>query len=93
MAICVECGAGFSSTRKDAKYCKASCRSNSCQKRKRQIGKAEVRTKDMFILRDMHAIRAKHPDSAGILDKLDLLYGKKALIMALDALTLTGCLE
>lgn len=90
MPVCIECGNGFSSKRRDAKFCKPSCRSNNCQKRKRQEKQAKGRQKDMFIVQDMNKIVNQFPDCQSYLQKLQTIYGNNALLWAIEAIACTG---
>lgn len=90
MPICIECGTGFNSKRKDAKFCKPSCRSNNCQKRKRIEKNAQAKQKDMFVVQDINKISAQHPEARDYLQKLYTLYGKNAAIYAIEAIVCTG---
>lgn len=82
---CVVCGKSLIGKKKGTLYCGPSCRSNAHQKRKRAENKAESGKKDMFIVRDINRIKEVSEDSADIIRKIEVLYGKKAAILAIDA--------
>jgi len=85
MSSCLVCGETLVGKRDGAMYCSNSCRSNACQKRKRQESKSQRLSDDMFTMQLINTIKKKSPASGVLLMEVYAVAGRTIVDKAIEA--------